>query len=92
MLFAPRSNKVLTKSIGSTLCDYSDAYILVTGDIAVTRTIAATTEGNNPQRKQPFDAATQIAFTNCAPFKDCRAEIKDAFVDYTDFINIAMPM
>ena len=31
----------LTKSIESSLCDYSDAYILVKGDIAVTRTIAA---------------------------------------------------
>ena len=27
--------KFLTKSIGSSLCDYSEAYILVTGDIAV---------------------------------------------------------
>ena len=44
--------KFLTKSIESSLCDYSGAYILVTGDIAVTRTIAA--EGNNPlQIKQP---------------------------------------
>ena len=44
--------KFLTRSIESSLCDYSGAYILVTGDIAVTRTIAA--EGNNPlQIKQP---------------------------------------
>ena len=32
--------KFLTKSIESSLCDYSDAYILVTGNITVTRTIA----------------------------------------------------
>ena len=38
--------KFLTNSIESCLYDYSDAYILVTGDIAVTRTIAAA--GNNP--------------------------------------------
>ena len=38
--------KFLTKSIESSLCDYSDAYILVTGNIVVTRTIAAA--GNNP--------------------------------------------
>ena len=31
----------LTKSIESSLCDYFDAYMLVTGDLAVTRTIAA---------------------------------------------------
>ena len=27
--------KFLTKSVGSSLCDYSEAYILLTGDIAV---------------------------------------------------------
>ena len=32
--------KFLTKSIKSSLCDYSDACILVTGNITVTRTIA----------------------------------------------------
>ena len=41
--------KFLTKSIESSLCDYSDAYILVTGNIAVTRAIAAA--GAQPQRK-----------------------------------------
>ena len=60
--------KFLTKSIKSSLCDYSDAYILVTGNITVTRTIAAT--GNNPhERKQPLAAATQLAFKTCVPFK-----------------------
>ena len=29
--------KFLTKSIETSLCDYSDAYILVTGDIAVNK-------------------------------------------------------
>ena len=43
--------KFLTNSLESSLCDYSDAYILVTGNITVTRTIAAA--GNNPvQRKK----------------------------------------
>ena len=34
----------LTKSLKSSLCDYSDAYILVTGNITVTRRNAANTE------------------------------------------------
>ena len=80
--------KFLTSSLESSLCDYSDAYILVTGNITVTRTIA----GDPVQRKQPLNAATQVVFKNCAPFKDCRTEINDTFVDYADFINIAMPM
>ena len=67
------SIKFLTKSIESSLCDYSDAYILVTGNITAT----------------PNNAATQVVFKNCAPFKDCRTEINDTFVDYAYFINIA---
>ena len=43
--------KFLTKSTESSLCGCSDAYILVTSNIAVTWTIAAA--GNNPiQRNQ----------------------------------------
>ena len=68
--------KFLTSSLESNLCDYSDAYILVTGNITAT----------------PNNAITQVVFKNCAPFKDCRTEINDTFVDYADFINIAMPM
>ena len=32
--------KLLAKSIESNLCDYSDAHILVTGNIVVTKTVA----------------------------------------------------
>ena len=66
----------LTKSIESGLWDYSDAYILVTENINVTG----------------VDNNTKVAFKNCAPFKNCRTEITDTFVDYADFINITMPM
>ena len=53
--------KFLTSSLESNLCDYSDAYILLTGNITAT----------------PNNAATQVAFKNCAPFEDCRTEIND---------------
>ena len=46
--------KLLTKSIESSLCDYSDAHVLVTGNIAVT--------GGN--------ANIKVAFKNCAPFNN----------------------
>ena len=39
-----------------------------------------------------FTADTQLAFKNCAPFKDCRVEIDGTFADYVDFINTAMPI
>ena len=68
--------KFLTSSLESSLCDYSDAYILVTGNIRITR-------GNNN---------IKAVFKNCAPFKNCRTEINETFVDKTEHINIAMRM
>ena len=83
--------KFLTKLIESSLCDYSDAYVLVTGNIAVTRTIAPAVD-DPVKNNEPLAAATQVAFKNCTPFKDCRTEINDTFGDYEYFIDIAMPM
>ena len=68
--------KFLTNSLESSICDYSDAYILVTGNINVVG-------GNNN---------TKVAFKNCSPFRKCRTEINETFIDEADFINITMPM
>ena len=68
--------KFLTKSIESSLCDYCDAYILVTGSIRITR-------GNQN---------TKVAFKNCAPFKKCRTEINETFIDEAEHIKITMSM
>ena len=38
------------------------------------------------------NANTKVSFKNCAPFKECRAEINDTYVDEIDFINISVPM
>ena len=70
------SIRFLTSSLESSLCDYSDAYILVTGNITVTG-------GDNN---------TKVAFKNCTPFNKCRTEINETFVDEADIINITMPM
>ena len=71
--------------------DYSSAYVLVTGNIAVARTIAAA--GDNPiQKNYPLTAATQVAFKSWEPFKSCRTEISYTVVDEAGFINIAIVM
>ena len=74
----PHKNEIkfLTSSLESNLCDYSDAYILVTGNITVTG----------------GDENTKVAFKNCAPFRECRTEINETFIDNAERINIAMPM
>ena len=33
-----------------------------------------------------------MAFKNCSPFRKCRTEINETFIDEADFINITMPM
>ena len=68
--------KFLTHSLESSLWDYSDAYILVIGNISVAG----------------GDANKKVAFKNCAPFKECRTAISVTFVDKTKHINIVMPM
>ena len=68
--------KFLASSLESSLCDYSDAYILVTGNINITG-------GDNN---------TKVAFKNCAPVKKYRTKIKETFVDDAEHINIAMPV
>ena len=76
----------LNRSIESSLCDYSDAYILVTGDIAIKK------RNNDTTNNIDITQATQLVVKNCAPFKDCKTKINDTFVDFIDFIKIAMPM
>ena len=72
--YSPRNEvKFLTSSLESNLCDYSDPYILVTGNTVVT--------GGN----------ANVAFKNCALFKNCRTETNDTFVDNAANTNIAMP-
>ena len=68
--------KFETKVIKSSLCDYSDAYILVTGDITATG----------------GDAVTRVAFKNCAPFTKCITHINDEHVDNADNLDIIMRM
>ena len=68
--------KFLTRSLESSLCDYSDAYISVTENITVAG----------------GDANAKVAFKNCAPYKECRTEINETFADKTKHINIGMPI
>ena len=68
--------KFETKVIKTNLCDYSDAYILVTGDIKVAN-IAA---DNN------------VAFKNCAPFTRCVTHVNGEHVKTAENLDIIMPM
>ena len=76
--------KFKTTMLTSSLCDYSDAYVLVKGTITVNNTAAANADANNTNKK--------VIFKNCAPFTICIIEINNTQVDNAKDLDIVMPM
>ena len=76
--------KFKTTMLKSSLCDFSDAYILAKGTITVNNTAAADADGNNTNKK--------VIFKNCAPFINCIREINNTQVENAEDIDIVMPM
>ena len=68
--------KFETKVIKPSLCDYSDAYILVIRDIKVTN----------------IAADTNFVFKSCAPFTRCVTHINDEHIEISENLDIIMPM
>ena len=73
-----------TTMLRSSLCDYSDAYILVKGNISVNNTAGAGAAVNNTNKK--------VIFKNCAPFTNCISKINNIQIDNATDIDIVMPM
>ena len=78
--------KFKTTMLKSSLCDYSDAYILVKGKI----TIAAA--GADVAARQADEINKGVIFKNCAPFINCISEINNAQIDNAKDIDVVMPM
>ena len=76
--------KFKTTMLKSSLCDYSDAYILVNGTISVNNTAAQGAVVNNNNKK--------VIFKNCAPFTNCISEINNTQIDNAKDIDIVMSM
>ena len=76
--------KFKTTMLKSSLCDYSDAYILVKGTINVNNTAAQGAAVNNTNEK--------VIFKNCAPFTNCISEINNTQIDNAKDTDIVMPM
>ena len=76
--------KFKTSMLRSSLCDYSDAYILVKGNITVNNTAADGAAANNTNKK--------VIFKNCAPFTNCISKINNTQIDNAEYINIVMSM
>ena len=70
----------------SSLCDYSDGYILVKGKITITGA------RDDAAARQADERDKGVAFKNCAPFTNCISEINNTQIDNCKDVDIIMPM
>ena len=70
---------IKTPMLRSDLCDFSDAYIVVKGEITVTNP-------NNAKRNKA------VAFKNNAPFINCISKINGVQIDNAEDLDVVMPM
>ena len=71
--------RIKTSMLRSDLCDFSDAYIVVKGNIIVTNP-------DNAKRNK------SVAFKNNAPFINCISKINGVKIDNAEDLDIVMPM
>ena len=62
------------------LCDFSDVYIVVKGEVTVTG------GSNNSRKNRP------LAFKNNAPFINCISKISNVLIDNAEDLDVVMPM
>ena len=70
----------------SSLCDYSDAYILIKGKITIRGA------GDDAAARQADERDKGVAFKNCAPFTICISDINNTQIDNCKDIDIVMLM
>ena len=75
-----------TTVLKSSLCDYSNAYILVKGRITITW------PGADAAAIQADEIDKGVIFKNCASFINCKTEINNTEIDNAKDIDIVMPM
>ena len=72
-----------TSMLRSDLCDFSDAYIVVKGDITLTKT----------NGRGIIDIRNRfLAFKNNAPFTNCISKINNVLIDNAEDLDVVMPM
>ena len=67
--------KLKTTMLKPSLCDYSDAYILVKGTITITGA------KKDAAARQADERDKVVIFKNCAPFTNCISEINNTQID-----------
>ena len=68
-----------TSMLRSDLCDFSDAYIVVKGDISLTK----------DADRGFIDINSSLAFKNNAPFTNCISKINNVLIDNAEDSDVA---
>ena len=87
----------------SDLCDFNDAYIVVTGDIIVTKRNLTANDFEKPNNKNLNTTNTisannivfgekKLVFKNNAPFINCISKINVVKIDNAEDLDAVMPM
>ena len=67
----------------SDLCDFSDGFIVVKGDIVLTKAIG----------RRPIDRRNRFfTFKNNVPFTNCISKINNVLFDNVEDLDVVMPM
>ena len=77
--------KFKSSMLRSSLCDYSDAYRLVSGTIAIAGA------GTDDAAKQLNGRSKGVIFKNCAPFTDCISRLNNTQIDNAKYTDTVMP-
>ena len=75
-----------TSMLKSSLCDYIDACILVSGTITIDGA------GADVAAKRLDERNKGVIFKNCKPFNDCISEISNTQIDNAEDLDVVMPM
>ena len=95
--------RIKTSMLRSDLCDFSDAYIVVKGDITVTKKTFTADDIDAPNNTEANVTASNTAnnnafgdkklvFKNNAPFINCISKINSVKIDNAEDLDVVMPM
>ena len=70
----------------TSLCNYIDAYVLVSGTITINGA------GADDAAKRLDEREREVIFKNCGPFTECISEINNTQIYNPKDIDVAMPM
>ena len=94
---------IKTSMLRSDLCDFSDAYIVVKGNITVTKKAFTADDNDAPNNTAANTSATnttnnnafgdkKLVFKNNAPFINCISKINGVKIDNAEDVDVVMPM